>query len=144
MKNIATLGFIGYMPVAPGTWGSLAAFFFIAVLNPQLTTELLLIAAGIVIGSIAAPAAESAIGEKESGDIIIDEFIGMMISVVYLPHTFGYLVAAFLLFRFFDILKPFPIQYVESSLRGGVGVMADDVLAGIMVNGILQIWTAYL
>jgi phosphatidylglycerophosphatase A len=143
MKNVATLGFIGYMPAAPGTWGSLTAVLFIALLGLSPRTELLLIAAGIVIGSIVAHTAESVIGEVDSGHIIIDEFIGMMVSVVYLPHTFGYLISAFLLFRFFDILKPFPIKYAESSLRGGVGIMADDVLAGIMANGILQIWTIY-
>lgn len=132
------------MPIAPGTWGSFAGLLFVAAFNFSLKTELLLIVAAIVIGSIASDTAESAIGEKDSGHIIIDEFVGMMISCAYLPHTFWYLMAAFLLFRFFDILKPFPVRYVEYSLKGGIGVMADDIVAGIMANGILQIWTIYL
>ncbi|MBI5102335.1 MAG: phosphatidylglycerophosphatase A [Nitrospirae bacterium] len=143
LKNIATLGFIGYLPYAPGTWGSLAGVLFVAALRPALHTELIIIAAGTILGVIASDAAEKVIGEADSGHIIIDEFVGMVISVTYLPPSAGYLIAAFLLFRLFDIVKPFPIGYVESSLKGGTGVMADDIVAGIFTNGVLQIWVAY-
>ncbi len=140
LKQIATLWFIGYLPVAPGTWGSFAGLVFVALVPVSLPALLGTIVGGTVLGIIAADAAEKAIGQADSGHIIIDEFIGYLVSVVFIPHTYGYLVAAFLLFRFFDILKPFPIRTVEKKLSGGLGVMADDILAGMVTNLVLQIW----
>ena len=140
LKNIATLGFVGYLPVAPGTWGSLVSAVFVAFLNPSSTVQAVLIVIGFVIGTISCTVAERVIGRTDSGHIVIDEFIGFLVSVVYLPQTYGYIIAAFFLFRFFDILKPFPIRQAERTLKGGFGIMTDDVLAGIYTNAILQIW----
>jgi phosphatidylglycerophosphatase A len=140
LKNNATMGFLGYLPVAPGTWGTLVAAFFAAFLNPSLIVQAVLIVIGFVIGTISSTVAERVIGETDSGHIVIDEIIGFLVSVLYLPQTYGYLIAAFFLFRFFDILKPFPIRQAERSFKGGFGIMTDDVLAGIYTNAILQIW----
>ena len=140
LKNIATLGFVGYLPVAPGTWGSLVSAVFTAFLGPSSAVQAILIVIGFVIGTISSTVAERVIGQTDSGHIVIDEFIGFLVSVVYLPQTYGYLIAAFFLFRFFDILKPFPIRQAERALKGGFGIMTDDVLAGIYTNAILQIW----
>jgi len=140
LKNIATLGFVGYLPVAPGTWGSLVSAVFVAFLDLSSAVQAILIVIGFVIGTISSTVAERVIGQTDSGHIVIDEFIGFLVSVVYLPQTCGYLIAAFFLFRFFDILKPFPIRQAERALKGGFGVMTDDVLAGIYTNAILQIW----
>jgi len=140
LKNIATLGFVGYLPVAPGTWGSLVSAVFVALLNPSSAVQAILIVFGFVIGTISSTVAERVIGQTDSGHIVIDEFIGFLVSVVYLPQTYGYLIAAFFLFRFFDILKPFPIRQAERTLKDGFGIMTDDVLAGIYTNAILQIW----
>ncbi|MFA6056319.1 MAG: phosphatidylglycerophosphatase A [Thermodesulfovibrionales bacterium] len=140
LKNIATLGFVGYLPVAPGTWGSLLSAVFVAFLNPSSAVQAILIVIGFVIGTISSTVAERVIGQTDSGHIVIDEFIGFLVSVVYLPQTYGYFIAAFFLFRFFDILKPFPIRQAERALKGGFGIMTDDVLAGIYTNAILQIW----
>ncbi|MDA8431521.1 MAG: phosphatidylglycerophosphatase A [Nitrospiraceae bacterium] len=140
LTQIATLSFIGYLPVAPGTWGSVAGLLFVALTRVPSPALAAIVAAGTVLGVIAADAAEKEIGETDSGHIIIDEFVGYLVSVVFVPHTFVYLLAAFLLFRFFDILKPFPIGMVEKKLSGGWGVMADDIAAGLIVNMVLQIW----
>ncbi len=140
LKNIATLGFIGYMPVAPGTWGTAAAFIFVMFVPLSQTALLVLMAAGILIGTVAADTAERVIGEVDSGHIIIDECVGFLVSVMFIPHTYGYLAAAFLLFRIFDILKPFPIRWVEKAVKGGAGIIADDILAGVFTNVVLQIW----
>ena len=140
LKQIATLWFVGYLPVAPGTWGSAAGLIFVALTHLSSAALTVLILAVIILGIIAAGAAEKVIGEADSGHIVIDEFAGYLASVVFVPHTYGYLIAAFLLFRFFDILKPFPIGRAESKLSGGLGVMADDILAGIGTNLVLQIW----
>jgi phosphatidylglycerophosphatase A len=140
LKNVATLGFIGYLPVAPGTWGTAAGLIFIALLPVPPAALLGITIAVIIIGTISSGIAERLIGETDSGHIIIDEFAGFLVSVIFLPHTYGYLAAAFLLFRFFDILKPFPIGRIERAIKGGAGIMADDILAGIFTNAVLQIW----
>jgi phosphatidylglycerophosphatase A len=140
LKQIATLWFIGYLPVAPGTWASAAGLIFVALAHLSSGALTVLLFAVTILGIIAAGTAEKVIGEADSGHIVIDEFAGYLASVVFVPHTYGYLIAAFLLFRFFDILKPFPIGKVESRLSGGLGVMADDILAGIVTNLVLQIW----
>ena len=140
LKNVATLGFIGYLPIAPGTWGTAAGVIFVILIPLSQTALLVLIASGILIGTIAAGTAERLIGENDSGHIIIDEFVGFLISVVFIPHTYGYLASAFLLFRIFDILKPFPIGWTEKAIKGGAGIIADDIVAGIFTNLVLQIW----
>jgi phosphatidylglycerophosphatase A len=140
LKNIATLGFVGYMPVAPGTWGSVMGLIFAELLDLSLPVYFLVILFGLMIGIVAADAAEKAIGEQDSGHIVVDEFIGYLVSAYAVPRTHWHLIAAFLLFRFFDILKPFPISRLEKRLSGGLGIMADDILAGIFANIILQAW----
>ncbi len=140
LKNIATLGFIGYLPVAPGTWGTAAGVIFIMLIPLSQTALLVLIISGILIGTVAAGTAERLIGETDSSHIIVDEFVGFLVSVVFIPHSYGYLASAFLLFRIFDILKPFPIGWVEKAVKGGAGIIADDIMAGIFTNLVLQIW----
>ena len=142
LKGIATLGFVGYLPIAPGTWGTLAglAFFMCFRLSFQLYLSATVFC--IIVGMIASGIAEQMIGEQDSSHIIIDEFTGFLISVIALPQTPGYVIAAFLLFRFFDILKPVPIRTVERLLPGGIGIMSDDIIAGIFTNLVLQGWHA--
>lgn len=140
LKHIATLGPVGYLPVAPGTWGSAAGAVFILSVPLPPSLQLIVVLAGFAIGVVAAGAAEKVIGEQDSGHIIIDEFVGMIVSVLFLPQGIAWVVPAFFLFRAFDILKPFPIRQVESSLKGGIGVMTDDILAGIGANLVLQLW----
>jgi phosphatidylglycerophosphatase A len=140
LKNIATLSFIGYLPYAPGTWGSLAAVGFVIFVKLSVNAHLLVLVGGIVVGVMASHIAERLIGESDSRHIVIDEFIGYLVSVFSLPHSYGYLIAAFILFRFFDILKPLVISKLERTLSGGLGVMADDILAGIYTNAIIHIW----
>jgi phosphatidylglycerophosphatase A len=140
LKHVATLWFVGYLPVAPGTWGSAAGLLLVVLTRPSSPILAALVVVGTVLGIIAADAAEEVIGEVDSGHVVVDEFIGYLLSVVYIPHTWGYLVTAFLLFRFFDILKPFPIGKIEEKLSGGQGVMADDIAAAVITNLALQIW----
>ncbi|MBA4372868.1 MAG: phosphatidylglycerophosphatase A [Thermodesulfovibrio sp.] len=140
LKHIATLGPVGYLPLAPGTWGSAAGALCILLVPLSTAMQLLLVLTCFAIGVVASGAAEKVTGEQDSGHIIIDEFVGMLVSVLFLPQSLGWVLAAFILFRMLDILKPFPIRQVESSLKGGIGVMTDDVLAGIGANLILQLW----
>ncbi|MBI5631932.1 MAG: phosphatidylglycerophosphatase A [Nitrospirae bacterium] len=140
LKHIATLGPIGYIPFGPGTFGSLTAMTCLWFFPLTPYWHLLLIAIGSIIGSIAATSAEKQLGQKDSGKIIIDEFIGFYVTFFLIPHTTALLAAAFLLFRFFDIFKPLMIRNIEKALKNGKGVMADDILAGIYANAILQVW----
>jgi phosphatidylglycerophosphatase A len=140
LKHIATLGPIGYIPFGPGTFGSLIGLICVWFFPMASHWHLLLIVIGSIIGSIAATAAEKQFRQKDSGKIIIDEYIGFYVSAFFIPHTPALLIAAFLLFRFFDIVKPLMIRKVELTLRNGKGVMADDILAGIYANLLLQVW----
>jgi len=115
-KHIATLWFIGYLPVAPGTFGSLFAFALFVLLKPSLFAHLILLALFTVVGVISSHIAEILLHERDSGHIVIDEVCGYFVSVLFLPMSLGYAAAAFFLFRFFDILKPFPIRQIESAM----------------------------
>lgn len=139
-KHLATLGFIGYLPIAPGTFGTLAAALFFWLCSLPLLVHLIVIVFVTVIGALAAHEAEKVFNRRDPGEIVIDEFAGYAVSLLFVPSTPLYLAAAFLLFRFFDILKPPPIRRVEIVLPGGLGVMADDILAGAYANGVLQLW----
>jgi phosphatidylglycerophosphatase A len=138
-KQIATLGFIGFMPIAPGTFGTFAALTVFLLLKPSLHLLSVILFLIIPVGIISSHIAERVLNEKDSRHIIIDEFCGYFLSVLFVPVSFGYALAAFFLFRVFDILKPFPIRKTEK-LKGGLGIMADDLMAALYTNVMLQIW----
>lgn len=137
---VASCFFIGYIPFAPGTFGSLAGLVFIWLIKPDYLEQVFIIVTLFVIGVVSAQAAEKEFGQKDSPRIVIDEFVGYLVSTAFLPLTVGYMISAFFLFRFFDILKPSPIRIVERHFHGGLGVMLDDVAAGILTNLLLQCW----
>jgi len=137
--KIATLGFIGFIPYAPGTFGTAVSFLFILLLKPDDLFLLFILILAFVTGTVTSATAEKLLG-KDSGHIIIDEFCGYLISVLFVPKTAGYLLAAFVLFRIFDILKPPPIKEMEETFSGGFGIMLDDVMAGIYANLCIQLW----
>ncbi len=139
LKYIATLGFIGYMPYAPGTFGSAAGFLLVLLIRPDDLNLLIILMPLFILGIVTAHNTEKLLG-KDSGHIVIDELCGYLISVLFIPKTFGYLLAAFILFRVFDIFKPPPIRKIEKVIPGGAGIMMDDVLAGIYANVCLQGW----
>lgn len=137
-RNIATLGFVGYLP-APGTWGTAAALLLVVLVRPSTPLYLAITLLAAVLGTVSAHEAERAMGSKDPGPIVIDEFAGYLFSMALLPQEAGYLLAAFILFRFFDILKPLWLRRLEV-LGGGPGIMADDIAAGIVTNVLLQLW----
>lgn len=143
-KHIATLGPLGYAPIAPGTFGSFFAMVFYFVLKPSFPVQVLLLIVVSAVGTIAAHRAEKLLKEKDSSHIVIDEFAGYAVSIIALPQTLMFSVAAFLLFRFFDILKPPPVRWIERKLPGGFGVVADDLMAGVYANLALQIWMHFI
>jgi phosphatidylglycerophosphatase A len=139
LKYTATLGFIGYLPSAPGTFGTLFAFLIFILLKPSAFLHMLILLIIIPIGILSAHRAEMLLDDKDSRHIVIDEFCGYFFSMICIPFSVGYSLIAFFLFRVFDILKPFPIRKIESFLSGGIGIMADDIMAAIYTNMILQV-----
>ena len=140
MKAVSSVLFIGYIPFAPGTFGTLASLAFVWILRPYILLHVLIIIAIFIIGLISSHYAEREFGQTDSPKIVIDEFTGYLVSTAFLPLTTDYLICAFFLFRFFDILKPIFIKIIERRIHGGLGIMLDDIVAGIFTNIILQVW----
>jgi phosphatidylglycerophosphatase A len=138
-KYIATLGFVGYIPFAPGTFGSLVACVLFVLIKPSVLLHFTILLFLIPLGIISSHYAEILLKDKDSRYIVIDEFCGYFIAVLFLPFDAFYIMGAFFLFRFFDILKPFPIRTAEHVFRGGMGIMADDIIAALFTNMVLQI-----
>ncbi len=127
------------MPYAPGTFGSALACLLILLFKPDDFKLLVILLPVFLVGLLTSHNTEKVLG-KDSGHIVIDELCGYVISVLFVPKSLGYLFAAFILFRVFDILKPPPIRKIEETVPGGAGIMFDDVLAGVYANICLQLW----
>lgn len=140
LKYVASLGFIGFIPVAPGTFGTLFAFIIFIILKPSSLAQILILIFALPLGIVSSHRAERLLNEKDSKHIVIDEFCGYFFSVLLIPFSITNALTAFFLFRVFDILKPFPIRKIETLLKGGIGIMGDDIMAAIYTNMILQIW----
>ena len=141
-KLISTMAYIGYFPFISGTIGSLIGTLTFYVLST--TTSIIyvcLIVMTTAIGLYASTAYEKLVNKKDPHEIIIDEYIGMLFSYIFLPFSFRLLIIGFALFRFFDIIKPYPIRKFEK-LPGGIGIISDDIVAAIYTNIILRILLA--
>lgn len=139
----ASMFYIGFIPGAPGTYGSLATtilFFLIFQLTGNIHPAYHLSAVALitVAGVLASALISRCTGEEDPSFIVIDEVAGQLLTFLFLPVNFLNLVLGFVLFRIFDMWKPFPIRKLES-LPHGIGVMADDLLAGVYGNVILQL-----
>jgi phosphatidylglycerophosphatase A len=131
--------------VAPGTVASAitAVALWLLSLSPLALAALVIVVTGV--GTWAADEAERALGGKDPGAIVVDEVAGMMLSVLAVPLTPTVLLAGFLLFRVFDIVKPFPAN-VAQRLPGGPGVMVDDLIAGLYTLALVALgaWLGWL
>jgi phosphatidylglycerophosphatase A len=127
---VASVFGAGYSPVASGTVGSLVTAIAIWLLPLTLLRIAVALVVVTLLGIWAGGRVERVLGRKDPGIIVIDEVAGMLLSVIGLPRTIPVLITAFLLFRLFDIWKPFPARESQA-LTGGVGVMVDDLIAGL-------------
>ncbi|MDD3562332.1 MAG: phosphatidylglycerophosphatase A [Candidatus Cloacimonetes bacterium] len=140
---LASLFLIGFIPFAPGTFASLASYGLYLLLpawlydGPYPYLLPIAIVALALIAVLICKKAEQILGE-DHGSIVIDELVGYFVATLFLPHNWLIGLYAFILFRVFDIAKPFPI-YRSQKLRNGWGVVIDDVLAGVYANVVLQI-----
>jgi phosphatidylglycerophosphatase A len=140
---IATCGYLGYVPVAPGTFGSaagLAAFFLIRSTGSP-TVEVAAIAVLFAIGIWSGTIAEHYFGGVDPAPVVMDEVVGMLITLAFLPVSVTGAIIGFLVFRALDVFKPWPSARFER-LPGGLGVMADDGMAAIYGNVVMHglIW----
>ena len=145
-KGFATLGPIGYLPKAPGTWGSIAGagiWYLLTEIIPRfqqyhLTLIIIATIAGIVVSDIVSRG-----GNKDPKEVVIDEFVGMWIALIWLPHSLKLTLIALILFRIFDIAKPFGIRRLEK-IQGGWGIMLDDIAAGILSAIVIHLSISFL
>jgi phosphatidylglycerophosphatase A len=137
---ISSFFYLGYSPVAPGTVGTLGAVILYYVISGFSNLFYLFFIIALIIFSVwVSEIARIRLGDSDPNSIVIDEVCGFLVTMILIPPNMINIAMGFLLFRFFDILKPPPIRMSEK-LSGGLGIVADDVLAGIYANILLQIF----
>ena len=138
-KAVVSVFFIGYLPLIPGTFGSLAGvglFYLVGQSNSFVYFLSLVIV--ILLGLSLSGGAEKLFNKKDPSRVVIDEVAGMLIALAFMPLDLRIIVLGFILFRIFDTIKPYPADKIQN-LHGAVGIMADDIIAGIYTNIVLQV-----
>ena len=137
---IATVFKAGYIPIAPGTVGSIIGLlvFWLIKDYASFTIEMFVATALFFAGVWASTIVEQVLERHDPGVVIVDEVVGMLVALMLLPSTITVIFLAFLLFRVFDIIKPYPARWCEQLSRGW-GIMMDDVVAGLYVNVLIHI-----
>ena len=138
---LATGCYIGNISFAPGTFGSVLGLFvcfFLSKIDFSIAVLLTLI---FILSAIwIAGEAEKILGEEDPGCIVIDEIAGIILTLSGLPFNITSMTVGFLIFRVLDIWKPYPIRLLENKFSGGIGIVLDDVVAGILSNVILRVF----
>ncbi len=139
--HFLSLGFgSGLAPKAPGTFGTLAALpLWFALQYLPASSYIAVVVAAFALGVYLCGETAKALGVHDHGGIVWDEFVGLWIALFLLPPGWPWLLLGFALFRLFDIWKPWPIRVLDARVHGGLGIMIDDVLAGIYAFFVLQL-----
>lgn len=142
---LATFFGSGKLPKSPGTWGTIATIplWYLLAKNLHVVTYMIVTLLLCVAAILIAQAYENMTNTHDSKEIVIDEVVGFLITMTWLPMTWQSLVAGFVLFRLIDITKPPPIRQLDQKVKGGVGVVIDDIAAGVVCNIILQMVYTY-
>jgi phosphatidylglycerophosphatase A len=137
---LATGFFTGFLPTMPGTWGTFAGIPLV-IITHRLTSimETVVTVVLVTFAAFIAGRAEILFEDRDARPIVIDEMVGFLITLLWLPLNFLTLCLGFVLFRLFDIVKPPPITLVEKRLHGGWSIVLDDVLAGVFANVTLRL-----
>jgi len=139
IKAISTFFFIGYLPLIPGTFGSIAGVgIFCLFGGGNQPVYFLFVFCVMILGLLTSGKAEKLLNRKDPGCIVIDEIMGMLIALSFLPVEPKIVILAFLVFSILDMLKPFPAERLQN-LHGAIGVMGDDLVAGVYANIVLQV-----
>ncbi|MBI5039487.1 MAG: phosphatidylglycerophosphatase A [Nitrospirae bacterium] len=140
IKFLASGFYTRYSPLVPGTAGSLmGALVYLLLQHLSYPVFIGMVVLISVSGIFIADEAEKLYGKKDCPCIVIDEIAGMLTTLVLLPQGIGFLLAGFIAFRIFDILKPFPVGLAERRLPGGWGIMMDDILAGVYAGLVVRV-----
>ena len=146
--HLLSLGFgSGLSPYAPGTMGTLVAIPpYLLLSQLELLPYLVVVAAGFLIGIYLCDKTSKSLGVHDHSGIVWDEIIGYWITMIAIPAvTWQWILAGFVLFRFFDIVKPWPVKIADKKVPGGFGIMFDDLLAGLYALGCIQIsWLLFI
>lgn len=144
--HIISFGFgAGFSPIAPGTVGTLVAVpLYLLLVSFSPIIYLSFVAILFVIGCWTSKCTADALGVHDHPGIVIDEIVGYLITMALVPVTWYWAILGFLLFRVFDIWKPWPVSFVDQRLKGGLGIMLDDVIAGIfgLLSLHIVVWSA--
>ena len=138
--HLAAVGFgSGLSKKAPGTFGTLAAvpFYYLFSFLP-LEGYFAVLVVSSLLGILICHITSRDMGVHDHGSIVWDEFVGYWITMIMVPFSVQWAVVGFILFRFFDILKPFPISWLDKKVSGGFGIMIDDIVAGLFAAVVLQ------
>ena len=130
----------GLLPVSPGTFGTLLAIplvLLLSLLDAWLYAIVCVAFVGLAI--MVADRVEHQLGQEDPGVIVIDEVVGFMVAMAFLPVKLWVVVIAFVIFRLLDILKPPPVDWIEQRFKGGVAIVADDVVAGLLTNAVVHL-----
>ena len=139
---LASAGYLGFIPVASGTWGSLAGipgFWLMDAISGSPWLSIVIYVLLVLAACWIAGKAEEIFAEHDSGKIVIDEVVGYMAATMFLPLDWKTIAVAFVVFRALDVLKPFPAGYIDANFPGGYGVVLDDVVSGIYSNFVTRL-----
>ena len=141
---LASAGYVGYIPIASGTFGSLVAiplfWGFDALRAASVPLYLLTYVGAVAAACWIAGQAEMYLQEHDSHKIVIDEVVGYLAATMFLRPTWTHALLAFMIFRALDVIKPYPAGYIDEHFPGGYGVVLDDVVSGVYSNLVLQVF----
>jgi phosphatidylglycerophosphatase A len=135
---VSSFFYVGYLPLIPGTFASAVGVLLFYLVKYSLVNFALLLSVLIILGFLVSGRAEKIIGRKDPRCVVIDEVCGMLVSFILIPYDVKLIIIGFLIFRLLDTLKPYP-AYSMQDLKGSLGIMSDDLIAGMYTNIILQV-----
>ncbi len=135
----------GLSPIVPGTMGTLAALpLYLLLVQLPWWAYVVLVVAAALLGNYLCGEAAKRLGVHDHSGIVWDEFVGFWITMFWVPLHWQYVLVGFVLFRFFDMVKPWPISWIDRHAKGGFGIMVDDVVAGLAAWLCLQLWVNFV
>lgn len=138
IKTIGTFFYVGYLPLIPGTFASIVGVILFYFIKDNILVYTIFVLVLIILGFLTSGKAEKIFNKKDARCIVIDEVSGVLLSLIFIPYNIKLVIIAFFIFRILDALKPYPAG-VFQNLKGSLGIMVDDIIAGLYTNLILQI-----
>jgi len=138
VKVLSTFLYLGYLPFIPGTFASIAGILLFYLIKGNIFIYTLFTLLFILLGLLVTGEAEKIFHQKDARYIVIDEVSGMLLALIFIPYDTRLVIIAFVLFRILDAMKPYPAGKLHN-LRGSIGIMGDDIVAGVYTNIILQL-----